>query len=123
MTANRILQLNAVTTMICAVAMLIARPYLYPLFGLASSLWLDVAAVVFIAYAAALVIAARQRSVQRSALVAFTIGDGLCFAIGLVVLVAAWSTLTPIARMLIAVTAVVVDGFAIAQFRAARIAR
>lgn len=123
MTANRILQLNAAITTTCAAAMLIARPYLYPLFGLASPMWLDVATVVFLAYAAALLLTARQRTVQRAALVAFTIGDGLCFAISLVVLLVFWGHLTPIARILIGVTAIVVDGFAMAQYRAARAAR
>ena len=54
MTANRILQLNAVTTAISAAAMLRRPALLYPLFGLSSPLWLDVATIVFIAYAAAL---------------------------------------------------------------------
>jgi hypothetical protein len=123
MTANRILQLNAVITTTCAAAMLIARPYLYPLFGLVSPMWLDVATAVFLGYAAALLLAARQRTVQRAALVAFTIGDGLCFAISLLVLLVFWSHLTPIARILIGVTAMVVDGFAMAQYRAARAAQ
>jgi hypothetical protein len=33
-----------------------------------------------------------------------------------------WSDFTPIARALIAITALVVDGFALAQYRAARLA-
>lgn len=123
MTAHRILQLNAVTTAICAAAMLLARPFLYPLFGLASPMWLDVATVVFAVYAAALVFAARQRTVPRAALLTFTIGDGLCFAIGVVVLLVFWESLTPIARVLLAVSTLVVDGFAMAQYRAARTAR
>jgi hypothetical protein len=123
MTANRILQLNAVITTICAVAMLIARPHLYPLFGLVSPMWLDIATIVFIAYAAALLASARPRTVPRAALVAFAIGDALCFAISVVVLLAFWWHLTPIARVLIAMTAIVVDGFAIAQYRAARAAQ
>lgn len=123
MTTNRILQLNAVITAVSAVAMLAARPYLYPLFGLPSPLWLDVAAVVFIVYAIALVFAARQTVVPRAALWAFTIGDGTCCAVSLLLLVALWPDLAPMARALIAVTAVVVDGFAMAQYRAARSAR
>ena len=123
MTPHRLLQLNAVITAVSAAAMLAARPYLYPLFGLSSPLWLDVATVVFIAYAVALVAATSRSSVPRAALWAFTIGDGMCFALGLLILIAFWSELTPIARMLLAVTTIVVDGFSIAQFRAARLAR
>ena len=123
MNARRILQLNALTTALSAVAMLVARPLLYPLFGLGSPLWLDVATIVFIAYAAALLVAARRPVVGRVELFAFTIGDGLCFAAGLIVLIAFWSNLTPIARALIALTTIVVDVFAMAQYRAARVAQ
>jgi hypothetical protein len=123
MTANRLLQLNAVITAVSAAAMLAARPYLYPLFGLSSPMWLDVATVVFIVYAVALVAAASRASVPRAALWAFTIGDGMCFALGLLLLIAFWSEMTPIARLLLAVTAIVVDGFSIAQFKAARAAQ
>ena len=123
MNAHRILQLNAVTTAISAAAMIVARPILYPLFGLSSPLWLDVATIVFIAYAAALLFVARRPVVRRLELFAFSIGDGLCFAAGLVVLIAFWSNLTPLARVLIAVTTIVVDGFALVQYRAARIAQ
>jgi hypothetical protein len=123
MNAHRILQLNAVTTAISAAAMIVARPTLYPLFGLSSPLWLDVATIVFVAYAAALLFVVRRPVVRRLELFAFSIGDGLCFAAGLVVLIAFWSNLTPIARVLIAVTTIVVDVFALAQYRAARIAQ
>ena len=123
MTANHILRLNAVITAVCAAAMLLARPYLYPLFGLSSPLWLDVATVVFIVYAAALAAAARRAIVPRAALWAFTIGDGTCFALGALLLTVFWSDLTPVARALVGVTALVVDGFALAQYRAARLAQ
>ena len=123
MTANRILQLNAVITAVCAAAMLAARPYLFPLFGLSSPMWLDVATIVFIVYAAALVSAASRTVVPRAALWAFTIGDGMCFVVGLLILVAFWSDMTPVARVLLAITTIVVDGFSIAQFRAARTAQ
>jgi len=123
MNAQRILQLNAVTTAISAAAMIIARPILYPLFGLSSPLWLDIATIAFIGYAAALLFVGTRPVVHRLELFAFTIGDGLCFAAGLVVLIAFWSNLTPIARVLIAITTIVVDGFALAQYRAARVAQ
>ena len=123
MTANRILQLNAAITAVSAAAMLLARPYLYPLFGLSSPLWLDVATAVFVVYAVALVAAASQTIVPRAALWAFTIGDGTCFALGVLLLVLFWSDFTPVARALIGVTALVVDAFALAQYRAARVAQ
>ena len=123
MTANKLLQLNAVITAVSAVVMLLARPYLYPLFGLTSALWLDVATIVFIVYAAALVVAAKRPTVQRAALVAFTIGDSLCFLISLALLFAFWSDFTPLGRLLIALTGIVVDVFAMAQFRAAKAAQ
>jgi hypothetical protein len=122
MTANRILQLNAVITAACAAAMLLARPYLYPLFGLSSPLWLDLAAIVFAVYAVALVAAASRPNVPRAALWAFTIGDGLCFAAGVLLLLVFWPSMDPLARVLLIVTTVVVDGFAMAQYRAARVA-
>ena len=123
MNAHRILQWNAVTTAISAAAMIIARPILYPLFGLSSPLWLDVATIVFVAYAAALLFVVRRPVVSRLELLAFTIGDGLCFAAGLVVLIVFWSNLAPLGRALIAITTMVVDGFAVAQYRAARLAQ
>jgi hypothetical protein len=123
MTANRILQLNAVITAASAAALLLARPYLYPLFGLSSPLWLDAATLVFIVYAAALVIAARRTIVPRAALWAFAIGDGTCFAVSVLLLLVFWSDFTPVARALIGLTALVVDGFALAQYRAARLAQ
>jgi hypothetical protein len=123
MTANRLLQLNAAITAVSAAAMLLARPYLYPLFGLSSPLWLDAATLVFIVYAVALVAAASRTIVPRAALWAFTAGDGACFAVSVLLLIVFWSELTPVARVLIGVTALVVDGFAMAQYRAARLAQ
>jgi len=123
MTANRILRLNAVITAASAAVMIATRPYLYPLFGLSSPMWLDVAAAVFVGYAAALLVAARRCVVPRPALWAFAIGDGACFAVSIVLLLAFWSELTPTARTLIALTALVVDAFALAQYRAARVAQ
>ena len=123
MTAHRILHLNAAITAVSAAAMLLARPYLYPLFGLSSPLWLDVTTAVFIVYAVALVAAASRTIVPRAALWAFTVGDGTCFALSVLLLIVFWSDLTPVARALIGITALVVDGFAMAQYRAARLAQ
>ena len=123
MTTNRILQLNALITAVSAIVMVAARPYLYPLFGLSSPLWLDVATGVFAVYAVLLVVAARRQVVPRAALWAFTIGDGACFLAGVGLLLVFWAEMNPIGRVLMILTALVVDGFAWAQFRAARIAQ
>ena len=45
MTPNRILTLNAFSTAGCALAMLLGRGFLFPLFGLGSPMLLDVLAV------------------------------------------------------------------------------
>ena len=122
MNPKRILQLNAAITAASAVFMIATRSFLYQWFNLESPLWLDVATVVFIGYAAALVVATSRTAVPRPALWAFAIGDGACFLVSMAILLAFWTDLTPIARALIALTAVVVDGFAMAQYRAARAA-
>jgi hypothetical protein len=66
---------------------------------------------------------AGRASIHRAALVAFTIGDSLCFVASLAVLVVFWSDLAPVARVLVVMTAVVVDVFAMAQYRAAKAAQ
>jgi hypothetical protein len=123
MTTNRILQLNALITATSAIVMLAARPYLYPLFGLSAPLWFDVATGIFAVYAALLVVAARRQVVPRAALWAFTIGDGACFLAGVGLLLVFWTEMSPIGRVLMILTTLVVDCFAWAQFRAARIAQ
>ena len=123
MTTNRILQLNALITAACAIVMIAARPYLYPLFGLSSPLWFDITTGIFAVYAVLLAVAARRHAVPKAALWAFTIGDGACFLAGVALLLAFWSEMAPAGRVLMIVTALVVDGFALAQFRAARLAQ
>jgi hypothetical protein len=123
MTTHKILRLNALITAASAAAMLLARPVLFPLFGLSTPMWLDVTAAVFVLYAAALALVAGRASIHRAALVAFTIGDSLCFVASLAVLVVFWSDLAPVARVLVVMTAVVVDVFAMAQYRAAKAAQ
>jgi hypothetical protein len=120
MTAHRILKLNALTTAVSAVAMLLTRPFLYSLFGLESPALLDAIAIALLAYAALVFFAARQPVVGRAWLIAFTISDGLWVVASAIVLIAFWSNLEPLARVLVIVTAIVVDGFAMAQLWAAR---
>jgi len=120
MTSHRILELNAVSTAACALAVLAARSSLYALFGLDDPTLLDVVAVASLAYAGALALAARRQPVTREALLAFTVIDGLWVAASVVVLLAFWSRLAPAARLLIIVVGLVVEIFATLQFRAAR---
>jgi hypothetical protein len=119
MTSNRILQLNALSTAASALAMFATRGTLYRLFGADSPMLFDVIAAGLLAYAAALAIAAREPLVGRRALMAFTLADGLWVAGSAIVLLLFWNELTPPARILVIGVALVVDAFAMLQFRAA----
>ena len=119
MTSNQILQLNALSTAASAVGMLAFRGTLHRLFGLDSPVFLDVIAIGLLIYAAALVVAARAPLVGRRALMAFTFADGLWVAASALVLLLFWNELAPLARLLVIAAAVVVDVFAMLQFRAA----
>ena len=119
MTPQRILALNAVPTAACAAAMLGTRTMLYPLFGLDTPLLLDVIAVAFFGYAAALAFAARQDTVSRQTLIAFTVADAAWVAGSAVALALFWTQLAPAARALVIAVALVVEVFASLQFRAA----
>jgi hypothetical protein len=120
MTANRILQMNGTATALTAIAMLAARSILYPLFGLESPLLVDATAVGFLAYATALIVVARRPQIGRGSLVAFAAGDALYVAASIVMVVAFWSRMTPIARTLIIATAFIVEIFATLQYRASK---
>ena len=76
-------------------------------------------AVGLLAYAAALVAAARQPTLERPTLLAFTIGDALWVVGSAVVLVLFWNQFTPVARVLVIAVALAVDVFAMLQYRAA----
>lgn len=119
MTAHRILQLNAFATGASAVAMLAARGSLYPLFGLSSPILLDLLAISFLVYAGALALTASRRPVSRTALIVFTAADGAWVVASALCLLLFWPDLTPIGRALVIAAAVVVDVFAMLQFRAA----
>jgi hypothetical protein len=120
MTSNRILQINATATAATGLAMLAARGFLPPLFGLASPMLLDLIALFFLAYAAGLFYFAARPQVERPALLAFAAADGAWVLGSVVVLLMFWPQLTPIGRVLIIGVALVVDAFAMLQFRAAR---
>ena len=119
MTPNRILNLNALSTAGCAVAMLLMRGLLYPLFGLSSPLLLDVIAVGLSAYALALWLVSRQEAISRRSLLLFTLVDDAWVVGSAIVLELFWADLAPAARALMIAVALVVAVFAILQFRAA----
>ena len=119
MTPNRILNLNALSTAGCAVAMLLMRGLLYPLFGLSSPLLLDVIAVGLSAYALALWLVSRQEAISRRSLLLFTLVDDAWVVGSAIVLELFWADLAPAARALTIAVALVVAVFAILQFRAA----
>jgi hypothetical protein len=120
MTSNLILQINATATAATGLAMLAARGFLPPLFGLGSPLLLDAVAIFFLVYAGALFFVAARPQVERPALLAFAAGDAAWVVGSAIVLLMFWPQLTPIGRVLIIGVAIVVDAFAMLQFRAAR---
>jgi CHASE2 domain-containing sensor protein len=119
MPSHRILQLNAISTSACALAMFAARGVLHPLFGLDTPFLLDAIATALLAYAGFLAWAAQRRPVGRQALLAFTLADAAWVAASAVVLILYWGQLTPLARALIIAVAIIVEAFATLQFRAA----
>jgi hypothetical protein len=100
--------------------MMATRGTLYSLFGLGSPVLLDVLALGLLAYAGALALAAQRPPVSRQALIVFTAADAIWVAASAIVVVAFWTQLTPVARLLVIAVAVVVEVFATLQFRAAR---
>jgi hypothetical protein len=119
MTSNQILQVNALSTAASALAMLATRGTLYRLFGADSPVLFDVLAAGLLIYAGALVAVARGPLVGRTALMAFTLADGVWVVASAIVLLLFWTELTPLARILVIAAAIVVDVFAMLQFRAA----
>jgi hypothetical protein len=119
MTSNRILQINALTTAACAIGMLVARGTLYRLFGADSPVLFDGLAIGLLAYAGALVTVARRPLVARRTLMACAFADGMWVVGSAIALLLFWTELTPLARILVIATALVVDMFAMLQFRAA----
>jgi hypothetical protein len=119
MTSHRILQLNAVSTAACGLAMLATRATLHAFFGLDTPTLLDLLAVGFLLYAGALAVAARRQPVSREVLIAFTVADGLWVVASAMVLLLFWGQLAAVARFLVIAVALVVEIFATLQYRAA----
>jgi hypothetical protein len=122
MTSNRILQINATATAATGLAMLAGRGFLPPLFGLGSPILLDLIAIFFLVYAAGLFYFASRPQVERPALLAFAAGDAAWVIGSAIVLLMFWPQLTPLGRVLIVAVAIVVDIFAMLQYRASRTA-
>lgn len=120
MTAERILQFNAITTLAGAIAMIAARDVLYPLFGLDSPMVIDGVVIAFIAYAGAMFSTSRRRPLDRQALMPFAIADWTWVAASAAVLLFYWNQLAPAGRLLLIVAALAVDVLATVQFRVAR---
>ncbi len=119
MTSHRILQLNAVSTAACAVAMLLTRGTLHTFFGLEGPVLLDIIAVGLLGYAGALAFAAGRPPISRSTLMFFTIADVIWVVGSALVLLMLWGQLALLAKVLIVAVALVVEVFATLQFRAA----
>jgi hypothetical protein len=119
MTPHRILQLNGSATAVSAVAILAARGILPPLFGLGSPALLDVIAVALLAYAGALFVAAARQPVTARTMMVFTAVDAVWVVGSAIVLMLYWPQLAPIGRALVVAVALVVELFALLQYRAA----
>lgn len=119
MTANRILHVNAIATAASGLGMLLARGTLFQLFGATGPALFDLIGIAFIGYAAIMWMSARQPHVDRGTLIAFTVVDSLWVAGSAVVLLMFWNQLAPLARLLVIAVAIIVDVFAMLQFRAA----
>jgi hypothetical protein len=123
MTPQNILLLNGTSTAACGIGMLLTRGFLFTQFNLSSPWLLDVIAVGLLAYAGALIVAARRETVERQALLAFTVADAAWVVASVVVLTIYWAEFTLLARFLIIAVALVVDFFAMVQYRAASVSR
>jgi Na+(H+)/acetate symporter ActP len=80
---------------------------------------LDIVAWGLLAYAGALVSAARRENIERTRMLAFTVADAAWVAGSVVLLTVYWNELTTLARFLVIAVALAVDLFAMLQFRAA----
>jgi hypothetical protein len=117
MTAHRVLWINASSTAVSAVAMLAARAILPPVFGLETPLVLDLVAIVFLAYAAAIAFAASRSTIDSRILFAFAAADGACAIASAAALVLFWPQLTIVGRLLLIALGLTVEVFAALQYR------
>lgn len=120
MTARHTLFANAGFTAASAVAIFAAREWLYPHFALPSATVLTVIAGALLLYAGALAIEARRETPDRQALLTAAALDAGWVLGSAIVLIAAWTQLTPAARALLIAAALVVEIFATLQYRVAR---
>jgi len=120
LTAHRTVLIDAIATAASGVLMLAARGILYPLFGLTSPLLLDLTAVAFLVYAAAISVVAMRPVISRVALMTIVFTNIAYVVASLAVLITFWAHLDPIGRALIIAVTFVVEAFAALQFAAAR---
>lgn len=120
MTARRTLLANASFTAVSAVVLIAARNALYPLFGLSSASLLTAIGVALLLYACSLALAARPNPPLRQVVVTAAWLDAGWVVASAIVLLLAWSALSPAGRILIIAAALVVEAFAFLQFRASR---
>ena len=120
LTAHRTVLIDAIATAASGVLMLAARGILYPLFGLTSPLLLDLTAVAFLVYAAAISVVAMRPVISRAALMTIVFANLADVVASLAVLITVWAHLDPIGRALIIAVTFVVEAFAALQFVAAR---
>jgi hypothetical protein len=120
LTARQTLLLDASATTATAILMFAGRSLLYPYFGLASPLVIDLAALAFLAYAAIVAFTARRESVSRAVVMTIAAVNAAYVAASAVLLLAFWADLQPIGRALIVAVAIAVEAFATLQFAAGR---
>ena len=120
LTAHRTVLIDAIATAGSGVLMLAARGILYPFFGLTSSMLLDIVAVTFIAYAAAIAVVAARPVISRAALMTIVGVNVASVVASVAILIAFWADFHPVGRVLIAAVALIVEAFATLQFAAAR---
>jgi hypothetical protein len=120
MTARRALLANASFTAVSGVVLITAREALYPLFALSSPLLLTSIGLILLLYAGTLVIEARRDPPQRYALLTAAVLDAGWVVGSVIVLLLAWPALAPAGRALIIAAALIVEVFALLQFRASR---
>lgn len=122
LTAHHTVWLDAAATTATAILMLAARNLLSPYFGLTSPLLLDVTALAFIGYAAAIALVAKRPTISRAALMTIAAANVAYVVASAAILIAFWSQLAPIGRAMIVAVAIAVEAFATLQFAAARTA-
>jgi hypothetical protein len=120
LTGRTALIIDAAATTATALLMLGARSLLYPYFGLASPLLLDIAAAAFLVYAGIIAIAARRPVISRTALTATAAANAGYVVMSIAIVIAFWTDLDAIGRALIIAVALIVEVFATLQFAAAR---